>query len=319
MRYLPSVLLVAMGCSSVVLDSSTTVDSVRILTTRVDQSSPAPGDTVILDALTYDGRADTKTRPMRFFWFPDPCVDPALDGYYACYPAMRAKYPVGVDITAQLSAAPTYTLEIPADAIARHEGNRGIEPYGQVVVFSMACAGHIESLAPTTEQESVPFGCFDDNHVQLGPDDWVFAYATVFAFAKQKNQNPTIDGLTYRGQPVDIDAGITVDHCTDAKLDSCPTEDLDAIVPDSAQEPNPRNLSINGDVLKEQVYVSYYVSAGKLDSPSKLLFDPRNGRITTKTADQLYAPQQVGDYRLWAVIHDDRGGANWLEVPLHAR
>ena len=49
------------------------------------------------------------------------------------------------------------------------------------------------------------------------------------------------------------------------------------------------------------------------------LFDPRNGRITTKTADQLYAPQQVGDYRLWAVIHDDRGGANWLEVPLHAR
>ena len=309
--------LVALGCSGAVFDSSTTVNSVRILTTRATQSSPAPGDTTVLDMLAVDGRAD-RTRPMHVYWFPDPCVDPADDGYFACYPAMRQKYPIGVDITSELSPSPTFTLPIPVDVIERHTGTRGISPYGQVIVFSMACTGHVEALPATNQPEALPFGCFDDEHQALGPDEYAFAYTTIFAYSDQKNTNPTINGLTYRGQAIDLDAGITVDHCTTTKLDDCPTEAVQSIVPDSDQETNPRNVSLSGDVLKEQIYVEYFVSAGKLDNAAEVLFDPRNGRLA-KTENKLFPPQQPGEYQLWAVVHDDRGGASWLTVPLHAR
>lgn len=310
-------LLLALGCSGVVFDSSTTINSVRILTTRASQSSPSPGDTITIDSLAVDGRANPAT-PMQVYWFPEPCVDPIGDGYYACYPALRAKYRAGVDITSQLSTSPTFTLDVPEDVIGRHTGERGTSPYGMVVVFSMACAGHVEVVPPTDQPEAVPFGCFDEQHRPLGPDDWVFAYTTIFAYAEQKNQNPTIDGLTLNGQTVDLDAGISLDHCTTAKLDDCPTASIQTLVADSAQEPNPRNVSLSGAVLKEQIYVEYFVSAGKLDSEAEVLFDPRDGRLS-KTDDQLYPPQAPGDYQLWAVVHDDRGGSNWLTVPLHAR
>lgn len=310
-------ILVVAGCSGVVFDSGTTVRSVRILTTHASQSSPAPGDTIQLDVLAVDGRAD-QTRPMKVYWFPDPCINPEGDAYYECYPAFQTRYPIGTDITSQLSTAPAYTLAIPADIIAGHRGSRGTAPYGEAVVFSMACTGHIEAVAATAQPEAVPFGCFDEQHNRLGADDWVFAYTTIFAYDNQKNENPTIDGLTFGGGAVDLDAGITVDHCTAAKLADCPTTDVDAVVPASAQEMNPRNVSLDGNVLREQIYVEYFVSAGKLDEQAEVLYDPHNGRLA-KTEDKLFPPQAAGEYRLWAVVHDDRGGSSSLTIPLHAR
>ena len=46
--------------------------------------------------------------------------------------------------------------------------------------------------------------------------------------------------------------------------------------------------------------------------------DPGNaGRLAS--ADSLYAPQAAGDYLLWAVVYDNRAGAAWLAVPMHAK
>lgn len=58
-----------------------------------------------------------------------------------------------------------------------------------------------------------------------------------------------------------------IGHCTKSNIDDCPTKPLDVVVPASSQELDPSNLDANGNVLKEA----------------------------------------VGDYQLWAVVHDNRG------------
>jgi hypothetical protein len=53
-------------------------------------------------------------------------------------------------------------------------------------------------------------------------------------------------------------------------------------------------------------------------SDTVILFDPVAGRLTG-TGDDFYPPQAAGAYRLWAVVHDNRGGVTWQEFPLHAK
>jgi len=83
-------------------------------------------------------------------------------------------------------------------------------------------------------------------------------------------------------------------------------------------ELNPDNLDVNGNVLHEQIWVDYLLTGGKVKNDVIILFDSRTGRLPS-TVDDLHAPQAAGDYQLWAVVRDDRGGATWLTVPLHAR
>jgi hypothetical protein len=307
------------GCAATDFEPYSKVASVRILATRATKPSPAAGETVELEALAFDGRQD-RTRPMQLFWLPEPCVDPTNDGYFACYPALRDRYPVGVDLTPQLHNGVRMTVAIPPDVITRHSGERGNGPYGLSLVFLMACAGHVEAVPPPSGAgpEAVPFGCFDDQHHPLGPNDWVFSYSSVFSYPDRKNANPTIDHLSFSGVPVDATAGITVDHCTQAKIDDCPTSPLDTFVPDTSQELNPSNVDVNGNVLREQIWVDYFVTRGKVKEYLVILFDPRTGRLG-RSADDFYAPQTAGEFLLWAVVRDDRGGATWLTVPLHAR
>jgi hypothetical protein len=273
---------------------------------------------VTLDVLAFDGRA-LQPAPMAVYWFPAPCIDPDNDGYNACYPAMQDGYPQGVDLSSRLATGSRFSFALPADMIANHRGARGDLPYGVAIVFVMACAGHVETveLPAGAGPEAMPFGCFDVDHQPLGPDQFSFAYATVFAFADRTNANPIIDHLIFQGAPVDPAAGISLAHCTSATLDSCPTTPLDLAVPDASQELDPGNVDPSGQILREQIWVDYLVSGGKLDNDVAILRDPRTGAIAN-TADALFPPLAAGDYRLWAVVRDNRGGTSWLDVPLHA-
>ncbi len=308
---------IAAACANTDFPPASKVDSVRILGTRADKPYAIPGDTVTLDVLAIDGRKD-QTRPMTVYWFPTPCIDPEFDGYYACYPSLQRAFPRGTDLTAQLQTGTSFSFPVPTDIIARHQGKRGDIAYGLANVFLMACAGHVETVVPPANAgvDALPFGCFDVNHQQLGADDYVFAYASIFAFTDRSNANPVIDHLTLGGRTVDKAAGIDIAHCTESTIDNCPTSPLDVVVPASSQEPDPGNTDPDGHVLQEQLWVDYYLSAGKVKDEVEILYDPRQGRLTN-SGDDLYAPEAPGDYLLWAVVHDDRGGAAWLEVPLH--
>lgn len=305
------------GCSTKFTPQSL-IDSVRILAVRADQPYAPPGATVNLDLLAFDGRP-TQPAPMVISWLTQPCFNPENDDYYACFSSFSKTFQAGVDLSAQLTAGSNFAFQMPTDVIASHANTAGRDPYGVAVVFTFACAGHVEYTpsAAGGAPDGVPFGCFDATGAKLGADAFVFSYALVYSFTDRTNANPVVTGLTYAGSPVDTSAGISLPHCTQSNIDNCSTAQLDTAVPASSQEPDP-GASTSGRAVKEEIWVDYYLTAGKVKNDTVILYDPLASQLSN-TADDLSAPQQAGDAQLWAVVHDNRGGVNWEQVTLHAQ
>jgi hypothetical protein len=139
----------------------------------------------------------------------------------------------------------------------------------------------------------------------------------VYAFADRRNANPVIDHLTFGGATVDPVAGIVVGHCTAPDETRCPKTEVDTIVPDSSWETDPGSFDSTGGVAHEAIWVDYYATGGRFDNDSVVLFDAHSGRVSS--ADEGYAaPPSRGPQTFWAVVHDTRGGASWISVPLNA-
>ncbi|MDB4996544.1 MAG: hypothetical protein JWM74_3976 [Myxococcaceae bacterium] len=321
MRARSILLVLALGVATACapdFDPASKIQSVRILATRADKPYAKPGDTIELEMLATDARKD-KTRPMSLFWIPAPCINPQGDAYYNCYPTFQATLKTGVDLTPQLVSGPKLTVHVPDDTLAHTGSTQGGTSFGTAVVFSMACAGHVEFVGVSAASpQSIPFGCFDSGGQRLGPDDFVFAFSRMFVFADRQNKNPVIDAFTFDGQPVDLAAGITIDHCATAnapasqRAPKCPTKPIDVAVPPESQEQDP---SAGG---RESLWVSYYLTDGKVKTDLRLLYDVQIGRVP-KSEDDLEAPAEAGEHTLWAVVHDNRGGVNWIQVPMHVR
>lgn len=307
------------ACNAVTFDPSSKVETVRILATSADEPYAAPGDTVHMQVLAFDGRPSPAS-PMNVYWLPSACINPPGDAYYGCFPTFAQSFPIHTDLRPRLVQGTAFSFQMPTTAISSHAASGGADPYGVAVVFTIACAGHVEYVQTPTggSLDAVPFGCFDNAGTRLGADDFVLAYSLVYSFNDRTNSNPVIQSVTFGGAAVDPVAGIVVDHCMKSNLDDCPTTPVDVLVPTASQELDPSDLDANGNVLNEEIYVDYYLTAGKVASDTVVLFDPRAGRVTG-TDDALSAPQTVGDFQLWAVVHDNRGGAAWRALPLHAR
>jgi|CZKU01.1.fsa_nt_gi hypothetical protein len=297
---------------------SNCVQSVRILAIRADAPYASPGATVHLDVLAADGRP-SKPAPMTISWIKQACENPPHDNYYECFPSFAGEFKEGADLTSDLPAGTSFTTQLSADIISSHLGTSGGDLYGLSIVFAMACAGHVEyqpSLARGTP-DGVPFGCFDSSEHQLGPNDFVFSYARIYSFPDRANANPVIDKLMFGGNTADVDSGVTVRHCTASSVQDCSTTAVDTVVAPSSQELDPGTLDANGNPLKEEIWVDYYVAGTQFVNDTEVLYDPVTGRLTG-TEDDLYAPREIGGMQLWAVVHDNRGGVNWLNVPLSA-
>jgi hypothetical protein len=312
------------------------VKSVRILGARVDRPYAAPGDKVELEVLAYDGRGDKKGRPMRIFWIPVPCVNPPNDLYYLCFTQLPGRQTAnglppdprlallkpGIDLSPFLPTGAKYTVDVPRDIIEKHpivEGSSA--PYGMIVVFNIACAGHIEILEPDPENRSpqqVPIGCFDQDHNQLGPEDFVIGLMRVYAYETKRNANPTIERLLFRGEPVDPAVGITVDRCVANRRAECPQHDMQVILPDAAQESIPGEQDFDGKERREAVWATWFTTGGQIQFGQRLVFDARAGRVP-KSEEKYIPPYEPGDYRIWSVVRDNRGGAAWIETPVHVK
>lgn len=319
-RILPLLLAGLAACGND-FDPSSNVDGVRILASRADKPYAKPGDSVELELLAVDGRTD-RSRPMALSWIPAPCVNPRDDDYGSCFSSFETMFARGVDLTPQLVTGPKLSLQIPADVLSRDGSTQSGAPYGNVFAFGAACAGHIEYVGQRgSSTQAIPFACFDSNGRELGADDFVFSYSRIFVFADRTNANPVIDGLTLNGKTIDRAAGIALDHCaTPSKQgqdSTCPTYSLEVDVPPSSQELDPSDLDLSGTVLRESLWVDYYLTGGKLNNDVSILYDAHVGRIPGSV--QLEAPAVAGESVLWAVVHDNRGGVSWTSVPIHAR
>ncbi len=303
-------------------DPPSDIESVRILAVQANPPYATPGTPVQLSVLAYDGRT-VQTQPMTVAWFPEVCFDPIADTYYACYPELAAAFTMlgiqpGQDVTSLLTPGASFSFQMPSDIITNHKTTLTSDPYGVALPFVMACAGSVRYTGVSTSNISAnPFGCYDSNGNALDANSFVFAYAMVYSFTDRTNANPVISNLTANGNPVDPVAGITVTHCTSSNMDKCPTTPIDTVVPPSSQEVDPGTLDANGNPLKEEIWVDYYATGGNLlGSGAVILYDPTLGALQSSPT-KLTAPPAPAELTLWAIVHDNRGGVSWLQVPLH--
>jgi hypothetical protein len=316
-------------------EAESKLDSVRILATKVDKPYAQAGDTVTMETLAVDARAD-KSRPMTLYWIPFPCINPTNDLYYVCFqqlqgggsggggmgggnPAAGVLKP-GVDLSPFLPQGPTFSFKLPDNIIDAHPPVEGaVDKYGLAIVFNVACAGHIE-ITPFNQatQQQVPLGCFDDNHDPVGPNDYVIGLARVYAYQSRTNQNPTLDGITFQGQPIDVSQGIVVDTCLQQHRADCPEIKIDVQVPETSWELNPGDIDADGTTHHEEVWVDFYSTIGDFDGGARLLYDTKVGKIDD-TANKYRAPRDPGAGFMYVVVHDNRGGVAWSKFPVYAK
>jgi hypothetical protein len=331
----------------------TNIAGVRIMASSADKPYAKPGDTVTLSVLAYDGRTN-KPEPMQIYWLAVPglppyvCKDPPNDAYYACFAQLagaggrapdagagpRADGGAGAGAPPHLMLPPPGTklplvtgtslqFTMPGDAVTAHPIVPGTPiPYGLTILFNIACAGHIETLPldPTSDNPVVvPFGCFDQNGNQLTPDDYVIGITRVYAYDTLTNANPVIDHVDVEGQPVDLTQGFTTGHCTASRRNGCPKVHIGPVVPPSSWELNPESHDVNGNVEHEEIWADFYDTFGQVSSSARLLYDARTGSIggPDVTDNDFLPPNDPGDGFIWIVVHDSRGGASWVQVPVH--
>jgi hypothetical protein len=315
--FLVSLSLVSfLGCASDDAPANQ-VTGVRILATQADKPYAEPGEEVKLRLLAVDGRAN-KPRPMRLMFLNDVCVNPKNDDVSDCFASLTKTVPVGAVLGNVPNAAVTmgdeYTFRVPVDALPTASQGRGQRPIGLAVVFAIACAGEVRRVAQSAEFDgSPPFGCFDETGQLLSKNDYVVAHARVNVVPGIKNQNPVIDQVLVDGRPLDPSGNMRLKKCLEQDDARCGKAKVTTLVAESAQEPDPFS-GFGGQPSREQIWVNYYLTAGKMENDFSVLYSSDTGRVE-KAETGLFARTGSGPARLIAVVRDNRGGVSWREYP----
>jgi hypothetical protein len=307
----------AYACAPSGFANETTVAGVRILASSATEPYAKPGDTVTVQVLAYDGRP-SKPAPMQLSWLPFPCVNPLDDAYYACFAQFAggdagagagpgAGLVAGKDLTPLLAPGPTFTVQIPPDIITSHTPVQGTAPYGLVILFNFACAGHLEFVPPdpsNANPQQIPIGCFDSQENVLGPDDFVFGFTRIYASETITDENPVITHVDAPGGPLAITQGVTSALSVPSCGASCPQTSVGPI--------------IEAPVAGREVWADFYSTAGSFNPSARLLYGATTGMVgpPSATDTQFTGPPDAGAQLIWIVVHDDHNGASWVTVPV---
>ncbi|HVZ31882.1 MAG TPA: hypothetical protein VG963_05620, partial [Polyangiaceae bacterium] len=214
----PWLLLLACGAD---FKPGSEIDSLRVLAVQADLPFAHPGDTVHLQALSYD----PPSRPLEWAWAV--CPEPASSSVQDCLAQIAADAATGNPLLLGSGAGQDRAvLPIPADVL---DGvPEGARTQALVGVLSVACPGHIEMAAiepsasdPGTASTELPFRCIDADGggAELGLHDSVFGIKRVFLRETESNQNPVIDQILFDGEPWDESDIKQVDGCDSDGLD----------------------------------------------------------------------------------------------------
>jgi hypothetical protein len=247
----------------------------------------------------------------------------------------------GVDLTPFLPRGPTCSFKMPADVVSAHAPVQGATPYGLAILFNAACAGHLELLPfdpNNSNPQQIPLGCFDAKENQLGADDWVLGYTRVYAYAPDAgpggvpltNANPILSSIDVNGEPLAVAASsvasqvyttlpFTSARCTADTRDDCAHVPIGPVVPASSWELVPDSQDVNGQTLHEQIWAEFFSTFGSFTSDVRLLYDATTGSLgdPSATDTKWLPPNDPGDGFIWIVVHDNRGGASWVTIPVH--
>jgi len=207
-----------------------------------------------------------------------------------------------------------------------------IPAYGIAYVFFALCAGEVR-IEPDA---AFPLACYDGTQ-RMGNDDFVAGYSAVYSYANSSimNSNPQIQpklqindknaafdciGENCSGliPPSSIAAGHcsaanTLPLCEDKK--HCPHVKIRPLIDQShpAEEDQVFNIS-HSEKFGEQMWINYYADRGEFAKDLRLVNDAVAGWSNEYEAE--YIPTAKGTAYLWAVVHDNRGGAEWMRTSL---
>jgi hypothetical protein len=342
MKRAPLLLTAALALSATLgcgpqFDLSSELKSLRVLTVKKDKPYAQPGETVKMQMLWHDAKGP---RPVQRV-FIGGCFNPPADLYYACFPQLAE---LAAEGTLPLSAGDTFETSLPSDLISsRGAVDPGQDPYGLAIVFFAVCAGSLSLDASSTGDTSygLPVRCLDDEGQPLGSDDFVVGYTSVYSFLGVENHNPTFtldseSGATQfmiAGESAPADcvgeacqdaADVEVDcsvegearciaSCEDDGEPSCPALQIAPLIDETVEE-DPRTSELVGAPTGEQMWVNYYVDQGSI-SEVRLVNDATTG-WNAAYRGELRAPKATGPMKVWAVVHDNRGGIDFARITL---
>ncbi len=305
------------------------------------------------DASPKELGADGMPRKVTIAW-SSPCANPAGDLYYNCFsdPAVfgdPTKITLNSDTT---SFTVPDDLILPRPAPNAPYGVEYIffAACAGTLSFTPPSAANAASDNSTG---SIPIACLDPTtNAPLGSDDFVAGYTSIYAFKGFSNKNPIITGFSFNGvalpdadvclssgdsmtppasdaclpiaeaQPPDpakincSDPGETrcVPTCADDGDSKCPAY---AVKPTMTQADNQEQDSVSAQLLgrdvTEEMWIDYYADGGGFKSSVRLLNDATSGWNDDFGTD-FYAPKAAKVSRIWALAHDNRGGAAWAGI-----
>jgi hypothetical protein len=320
------------GCGAE-FDPPSELKTLRVLGVQKDKPYAKPGDDVTVKMLWHDG-SDAAPRPV-IRAFLAGCFNPIGDLYAGCFTSFGD--PANIQFQ---QGSDEFTFTIPEDIISsRPPPPDPKQPrYGLAYLFFAVCAGSELTVVEPTADAGFPLRCVDEEGVPLGSDDFVAGYSQVYVFEEHTNDNPIVSGFAFRDVEYDADDALTCvgDECVleasaetteevdcDAEPERCVescAEDGDAaecdehslrpLIDRASVEPDSVTAAAYGRNYEEQMWVNYYVTRGGVRSPVRLVNDATAG-FNEDYGTKFYAPKDPGPVRLFAVVHDNRGGMSW--------
>jgi hypothetical protein len=106
--------------------------------------------------------------------------------------------------------------------------------------------------------------------------------------------------------------------CADDGDEECTEHAIRAVVPSAAVEADEISAVTRDRDLTEQMWINYYVDRGSLKSDVRQLNDAVAG-FNADHGTKFRAPKDAGNVNVWAVVHDNRGGMNWVRTQICVR
>jgi hypothetical protein len=334
---LPAVLAFTLGLSACgpSFDPPSELKSLRVLGVQKDKPYAKPGDEVNLQMLWHDGSEDAGRPVIRAFL--SGCFNPVGDLYAGCFTSFADP----ANVRFEVGESDDFSFTIPSDLITSRPPPPDPKqpPYGLSFVFFAVCAGDRLELVEPTPDAGFPLRCLDEDGTPLGSDDFVAGYTQVYVFDEFENQNPIVTGFSFRDvdhdvedpfscvgeecvaeaqNPVDVSSVVCEDQAErcisrcadDGEVGKCDEFPLRPLIDPASAEPDSITAAAYGRNYEEQVWVNYYATRGALRSPVRLVNDATGG-FNDDYGTKFLAPKEPGPVRLFAVVHDNRGGMSW--------
>ena len=287
-------------------DPTSRVVSFRVLAQQTDPPIARPGETVHLSSLSYDPEG----RSVNWAWAA--CVNPAASTVDGCLDqvAADAQASGSSPILAQGPELSEFSYTIPSDALDSLP--TGARSTAFVGILSIACPGDLGFLA---NANGLPFTCTErDTGRAFALDEYIVGLKRIAVRNTDRNQNPVIEQVTFDGADWPEDEVKQVTACDTAKNDYKPcaasTKHRVAARPSAASSESGSNEF--GVPFSEEVIIEYYATEGVFEYELKIAADPETGWAARKSAAGK-------DLTLWMVVHDDRGGASWVQRQVHVQ